>query len=250
MKLCGKHVAGRTRFEKYIKRRCLCEKDHAGSCSEFPFITHLESVAPRVAAKIKRDATKTTGAAWNSVDAGPNRIDRWAMLLSDAVLKDEFEIDLAAMKPSVQAKLREKAATYEDCMDVAAKLTWAAYQMKNAPDVPANVSTYLAARFGKMESSTTRCIVCRDFLDFGGFEGAKRGRALIETAHSNPRLHNADNVGFAHRECNIAQGGLSLSQFYDWIRSIIARVDAGVDADVDAPGSHAHAHSSTSVPKS
>lgn len=191
-----------------------------------------------MAAKVKRDATKTTGAAWKSEVAGPNRIDRWVMLLPNAELKSKFGIDLATMKPSVQAKLREKAATYEDCMDVAAKLTWSAYQMKNAPSAPTEIIRYLEGRFGPLNAGTTRCIVCRDFLDFNDFEGAQRGRALIETAHSNPRLHNPENVGFAHRECNIAQGGLSLAQFYDWIRAIIARVDAKVDADVDAPGSH------------
>jgi hypothetical protein len=56
------------------------------------------------------------------VDAGPNRIDRWVMLLPDADLL-KFGIDLTAMKPTVQSKLRDKAATYEDCMDVAAKPT-------------------------------------------------------------------------------------------------------------------------------
>ncbi len=245
MLLCKKPIAGRSRYEALIKRACCCEVDHIGPCQEYPYLAHLEQAAPRLAAKIKRDATKTTGAAWKSEVAGPNRIDRWVMLLPDADLKDSFGLDLAAMKPSVQAKLREKAATYEDCMDVAAKLTWAAYQMKEAPVAPEVVQAYLSARFGPMEAGTTRCIVCREFLNFRDFDGAQRGRALLETAHSNPRLHNPENVGFAHRECNIAQGGLSLSQFYDWIRAIIARVDAGKSADVDAPGSH----SSTSLPK-
>lgn len=244
MQLCKKLISGRSRFEKLIKRCCFREFGHTGPCDEYPYIHHLESTAPRVAAKIKRDATKTTGAAWKSIDAGPNRIDRWVMLLTDAELKKQFNIDLEAMKPTVQAKLREKAATYEDCMDVAAKLTWTVYHMKNAPDLPADVKAYFDARFGK--THPTRCIVCRDNLDFKSFDGAQRGRALIETAHSNPRMHNAENVGFAHRECNIAQGGLSLDQFYDWIRSMISRVDACVDADVEAPGSH----SSTSPQKS
>jgi hypothetical protein len=246
MEICKKPLPGRSRYEKLIKRCCYREKDHEGTCNEYPYLEHLEEVAPRVAAKIKRDATKTTGAAWKSVDAGPNRIDRWVMLMSDKDLKEQFEIDLTAMKPSVQAKLREKAATYEDCMDVAAKLTWSVYQMKNAPDMPAAIADYLTRRFEKMSVSSTRCIVCRDFLDFQCFESAQRGRALIETAHSNPRSHNAENVGFAHRECNIAQGGLSLEGFYDWIRGILKRVDEHVDADIEAPGSH----SSTSLPKS
>ena len=64
--------------------------------------------------------------------------------LSDRVLKEKFDIDLVAMGPAVQSKLREKAATYEDCMAVAAKLTWAAYQMRNAPKPPFEVAAYLS----------------------------------------------------------------------------------------------------------
>ena len=99
--------------------------------------------------------------------------------------------------------------------------------MRNAPKPPDEILNYLEGRFGEFKPDSTRCIVCRDHLDFADFEHAQRGRALIETAHANPRLHNPDNVGFAHRECNIAQGSLSLYEFYDWIRSIIARVDSG-----------------------
>jgi hypothetical protein len=245
MLICNAALVGRSRFEALIERRCTREKGHAGPHAEYPYLEHLDRVAPRVAAKIKRDATKTTGAAWKSDDAGPNRIDRWVMLLPSEELKAQFGIDMESMKPTVQAKLREKAATYDDCMEVAAKLTWSAYQLRNAPDAPPAIADYLAKRFGPLDLGSTRCIVCRDHLDFAFFEGAQRGRALIETAHSNPRLHNAENVGFAHRECNIAQGGLSLQQFYDWIRGILRRVDAHVDADVEAPGSH----SSTSLPK-
>lgn len=241
---CSKRIQGRSKFERHIERKCALKANHNGPCAEYPYLEHLEQVAPRVAAKIKRDSTKTTGAAWKSEVAGPNRIDRWAMLLSDKQLKKEYGIDLEAMKATVQSKLRDKAATYDNCMEVAAKLTWSAYQMLNAPQPPAEISTYLAGRFGAMEVGHARCIVCRKRLDFQDFEAAQRGRARIETAHSNPRLHNAENVGFAHRECNIAQGGLSLEEFYDWIRGIIARVEAHVDADVDAPGSQ----SSTSFP--
>jgi len=240
MKLCAKPLAGRSKFEAYISRSCFAASGHDGPCVEFPYLVQMTEVAPRVAAKIIRDSTKTTGAAWKSAVAGPNRMDRWGMLplLTDQVLKEQFGIDLVAMDPAVQAKLREKAATYEDCMAVAAKLTWTAYQMRNAPVPPANLSDYLTNRFSRLESGSTRCIICRDYLDFGDFEGARRGRALIETAHSSPRAHNPDNVGFAHRDCNIAQGGRSLAEFYSWIRSIIARVDDGVSSDVEAPVSH------------
>jgi hypothetical protein len=51
----------------------------------------------------------------------------------------------------------------------------------------------------------------------------KFGAAVIETCHKNPRVHNADNVGFAHRECNIAQGAKTLDEFYAWIEGILDR---------------------------
>ncbi|ATF20777.1 hypothetical protein PhaeoP129_04190 (plasmid) [Phaeobacter gallaeciensis] len=226
IELCYKPIVGRSRYEDLIKRRCYKPAGHTGKCEEFPYLAHLKQVAPRVEAKIKRDATKTTGAAWKSDDAGPNRIDRWVMLLPDDELHSRFGINIASMKPQVQAKLREKAATYEDCMEVAAKLALNVYQMRNAPPAPPEILQYLEARFDAFRPNSTRCIVCRDHLDFKLFENAQRGRAHIETAHANPRMHNPDNVGFAHRECNIAQGSLSLQDFYDWIRSIIARVDA------------------------
>lgn len=224
--LCFKPISGRSKYEDLISRRCYKPANHEGACEEYPYLTHLKNVAPRVEAKIKRDATKTTGAAWKSDVAGPNRIDRWVMLLPDAVLNDRFNINIAAMQPQVQAKLREKSASYEDCMEVAAKLALNVYGMPNAPEAPEEILTYLKDRFGDFEPNSTRCIVCRDHLSFELFEDAQRGRAHIETAHANPRLHNPDNVGFAHRECNIAQGSLGLQEFYAWIRSIIERVDS------------------------
>jgi len=236
VKLCEKPLFGRSRFEALIERKCFREHGHAGKCSEFPYLSDLAARYPRVEAKIKRDATKTTGAAWKSDDAGPNRIDRWAMLLSDKSLLENYSIDMAGMKPAVQAKLREKAATYDQCMDVAASLAWSTYQMKNAPAAPDDVKSYLEGRFGAFEDSRTKCIVCKGTLDFEDFARAQRGRAHIETAHANPRSHNAENVGFAHRECNIAQGGLTLSEFYKWIEGILERV-------------RLDSQSSTSVPK-
>ncbi|WP_140056101.1 hypothetical protein [Oceanibaculum nanhaiense] len=225
IELCGKPISGRSRYETLIERRCYRSAGHTGKCDEYPFLAHLLQIAPRVAAKVKRDATKTTGAAWKSDDAGPNRIDRWVMLLPDDVLKNEFGINIASMKPQVRAKLRDKAATYEDCMDVAAMLTLNVYEMTNAPIPPPEIRDYLIGRFERFEPNSTRCIVCLDYLDFISFDLAQRGRAHIETAHANPRMHSPSNVGFAHRECNIAQGSSSLSEFYDWMRSILARVD-------------------------
>ena len=69
---------------------------------------------------------------------GPNRIDRWVMLQDDATLL-QYGLKMKMLKPTVVSKLREKAATYEDCMNVAAKLTWFAYQMPDAPSCPKDI---------------------------------------------------------------------------------------------------------------
>jgi hypothetical protein len=165
----------------------------------------------------------TTGAAWKSEDAGPNRILRWMMLLSDDALL-QYDIRMQNLKPQVVAKLREKAADYDSCMRVARRLTWLVYQMPNAPMLSEDTRDYLESFYGSMNIHSTCCLVCRLPLSFDLFANARRGKADIETAHSNPRLHDDTNVGFAHRECNIAQGAKSLAEFYAWIESILERV--------------------------
>jgi len=224
MKLCNKNLPVRGKYKELAKKKCYVEHGHNEECKEFPYLADLEKHHPRVSNKIKRDATKTTGAAWKSKDAGPNRIDRWVMLQSDKTLL-RYGLNMKALKPTVVAKLREKAATYEDCMDVAAKLTWLTYQMPDAPTCRRDIKTYLEARFKKMTPGSTPCIVCKEPLSFSLFEHAKRGKAEIETAHSSAREHNQENVGFAHRECNIAQGNKSLDEFYEWIAGILKRTN-------------------------
>ncbi|MDP2882278.1 MAG: hypothetical protein Q8N89_11915 [Azonexus sp.] len=223
MDLCKKSLPVRGKYKDIAEKKCCREDGHEGECGEFSYLSDLSTTHPRVANKIKRDATKTTGAAWKSEDAGPNRIDRWVMLQSDEVLL-QYGLNMAALKPGVVAKLREKAATYDDCMEVAAKLTWLAYQMPDAPECPPTIKKYLESRFSPMVASATTCIVCKEPLSFSLFENAQRGKAEIETAHSNPREHNQTNVGFAHRECNIAQGNKTLEEFYEWISGILDRV--------------------------
>ncbi|MGI5868790.1 MAG: hypothetical protein ACOX9C_05025, partial [Kiritimatiellia bacterium] len=184
--------------------------------------------APKVAKKIERDAIMTTGASWKSKDAGPNRIRRWVMLLDDGALR-RIGLDMNKLKPVVVAKLREKAATYDDCMAVARKLTFQAYCMTNAPKAPEDIQNYLEAFFGPFQIGSTTCLVCREPLDFDLFSEARRGKAEVETSHSNPRLHTPDNVGFAHRACNIAQGNKTLDDFYTWIAEILRRVGYAVE---------------------
>ena len=223
LELCLQKIPSRSKFDDVQPHLCQREKGHSGSHDEFPFLRELKASHPSVANKIKRDATMTTGAAWKSEEAGPNRILRWVMLLSDKELL-RYGIRMKDLKPQVAAKLREKAAPYDACMEVAKKLTWLAYQMSDAPVPTAQTATYLEAHFGTMRPHSTTCLVCRAPLSFNLFLKAVRGKAEIETGHKNPREHNAENVGFAHRECNIAQGAKTLPEFYRWIAEILERV--------------------------
>lgn len=226
IKLCREALSSRSAYGSVQPRLCQLPKGHSGKHSEFHYLDHLRMVQKSVAEKIKRDSTMTTGAAWKSEEAGPNRILRWVMLLPDAELA-RYNIRMDKLKPQVVAKLREKAATYDDCMSVAKKLTWLVYQMENAPKPPKEIKDYLEDYFGEMKPGSTACIICRERINFSLFSKAQRGKAEIETGHISPREHNAENVGFAHRECNIAQGNKTVLEFYKWIREIIGRVDAG-----------------------
>jgi hypothetical protein len=230
IELCLERVSSRSAYNAIQPRYCQCGKGHSGPHDEFPYLRELARAHPLVANKIKRDATMTTGAAWKSAEAGPNRILRWVMLLPDEALKS-YGINMAALKPQVVGKLREKAATYDDCMSVARKLTWLVHGMSGAPALSSEVRSYLEAHFGIIEAGATCCIVCRESLSFDLFAKAMRGRAEIETGHLNPRRHNAHNVGFAHRECNIAQGSKTLPEFYRWIETILIRVCTGQGHD-------------------
>lgn len=224
MDFCNKPISSHSKYSEIAQPRCHCMSGHTGECEEFPFLSHLRNVNKQLAEKIKRDATMTTGAAWKSADAGPNRILRWVMELSDEQLLN-YGIDMSMLKPGIVAKLREKAADYDSCIQVAAKLTWLAYQMQNAPEPPPDIKAYLEELFGPIIAGSTVCVICKLPLDYNLFSSAARGKAAIETCHKNPRIHNAENVGFGHRECNIAQGAKTLSEFYSWIGDILSRVD-------------------------
>lgn len=221
MKYCHKTIVGRSKYEALQSKKCHLPSNHIGKCQEFPFLNHLRANHKRIADKIKRDATMTTGAAWKSEDAGPNRILRWVMLESDEKLL-EYGIDMTKLKNGVVAKLREKSASYDACIQVAIKLTWLVYQMEGASECPKHIKIYLENHFGKMNNLTV-CVICLDKIPFDLFHAAKRGKAHLETCHLNPRLHDSSNVGFGHRECNIAQGNKSLNEFYDWITGILKR---------------------------
>jgi hypothetical protein len=222
--LCLAVIPSRSRFDALQPRLCQLPSDHDGKHSEFPFLKHLLKSHPAVAKKIVRDSIMTTGAAWKSEEAGPNRILRWVMLLPDETLL-EYGINMNNLKPQVVAKLRDKAATYEECIQVAKRLTWTAYQMPGSPEPDAFTKDYLEDHFSTMIPGSTSCLICLEPLPFTLFSGAARGKAAIETGHMNPRHHDATNVGFVHRECNIAQGNKTLQEFYDWIAAILERAN-------------------------
>lgn len=223
MNLCAKALKRvKSKYDPIDLHRCFLEAGHTGKCEEFPYLRQLGSISPKVAKKIIRDATMTTGAAWKSEDAGPNRISRWVMLLSDGELA-QVGINIAKLKPIVVAKLRDKAATYDQCMEVAMGLTRSVYGMTNAPAASDEVSAYFQELLLPIVPNSTVCLICKGPLDFADFALARRGKAELETAHATARSHNAQNAGFAHRVCNIAQGDRSLSDFYNWIRDILQR---------------------------
>lgn len=224
--LCRKKIKTASKFADSADRKCHRLKHHDGKCVELPFLQHLELKNKPVAKKIKRDAMMTTGAAWKSEEAGPNRILRWVMLESNEKLK-KYGIDMKKLRPQVVGKLREKAADYDSCIQVAMWLTFIAYQMDGAPVPTEDIREYLESLFGEMRPGSTTCTVCLLPLSFKLFAEARRGKAPVESCHKDPRKHLPGNVGFAHRECNIAQGPKTLSEFYRWIEEILRRVKAG-----------------------
>jgi hypothetical protein len=204
--------------------RCYLEAGHSGPHRDDFHLSHLRATHPKVAEKIDRDATMTTGAPWKSEKAGPNRILRWALLRSNEELQ-RMGLDLAGLEPGVIRKLKGKAATYDVCMAVSRQLAHSLYSMTNAPRPPDAIQSYLETAVGAaITFDSTRCLICRDLLDFNLFKEARRGRGEIETAHADPRKHTPANVGFAHRACNIAQGEKTLDEFYSWIAGILDRV--------------------------
>ncbi|MBT3383382.1 MAG: hypothetical protein HN778_05620 [Prolixibacteraceae bacterium] len=145
------------------------------------------------------------------------------MLESDESLA-KYGINMDELKDGVKAKLKDKAADYDSCIQVSIKLSWLVYQMEGAPECPADIKDYLESHCGKMGSNTL-CSICLEEIPFELFHTAQRGKANIETCHLNPRLHDSENVGFGHRECNITQGNKTLEEFYEWISSILNRLN-------------------------
>ncbi|MGB1766386.1 MAG: hypothetical protein ACPHJE_03285, partial [Poseidonia sp.] len=77
--LCLNIIPARSRSWPAPVKRCSRPAGHDGRCDEVYFLHHLRSLGGlhrQVAEKINRDSFNTTGAAWGSDDAGPNRMPR------------------------------------------------------------------------------------------------------------------------------------------------------------------------------
>ncbi len=109
------------------------------------------------------------------------------MLLTDSELL-ALGIKMTALKPWVVDKLRQKAATYEDCMSSARYLAWSAYAMEGAPDANPEAKEYLEAHFGPIKKGATGCLVCRAPLQFDLFikpEGGKQKSKQLMQTHAS-----------------------------------------------------------------
>jgi len=196
------------------KRRCCLPAGHEGRHTDMPFLLHLKKTHKKVADKLERDALNTRGAPWpknlRGVQKRRNRQPHWTLKLGDQLYPKHY-------------------ADYKTCLAVARRMTYYVYCMPDAPSCSDDIAKYLEQ---KPKLGTYVCPICLLPISFKDFEKAKQSKAEIETAHLDPSatyIHTPDNVCLAHRECNIAQGDRSISDFLDWIDGILRRHDAKKD---------------------
>ena len=191
------------------KRTCHLELQHEQSRhTDMPFLLDLKKHHKKVGDKIERDSLNTRGAPWpknlSGVQKRRNRQPHWTLKEGDQLYPQHY-------------------ADYETCLEVAKRMTYYVYCMHGAPTCPDEIVKYLEQ---KPEEDTYLCPICLLPVDFRDFEKAKQSKALIETAHLDPQaeyIHTPDNVCFAHRTCNIAQGDRSIPDFLNWMDGILKR---------------------------
>lgn len=207
--VCGR-VFGRTKgVRNPIKRKCVLPKGHKGRHSDLPPLDFLKSIkyTRKAADKARRDAENTKGVAWPTVADDADKS-------SDSRKNREARWDIEPTHPYF--------ATYETCLEVARRLTLYIFEMKDAPDCPPEMIKYLE-RVPKRGSYV--CPICGEPVTIEQINMAEVSKAVIETAHRVPFTrggkHEPDNVFLGHRECNIAQGNQTISEFCEWIASIL-----------------------------
>lgn len=193
-----------------IMRKCRLEKGHLNRHTDMPFLIDLKKNHQKVAEKIERDSLNTRGAPWGVNKDGEqcrrNRQPHWTLKEGDQLYPKHY-------------------ADYETCIKVAERLTYYVYCMEEAPDCPENIAKYFERRPVK---NTYRCPICLLPIKFEDFELARQSKAVIETAHLDPQeifIHTPENVCFAHRTCNIAQGEKNVKDFMKWIDGILERYE-------------------------
>lgn len=211
LEYCNKII----RLDSQAKFRCKKEKGHTGRCQPTPFLNHFKEYNNaeygKVAQKIEQDAYHTRG---NKTRPFKNRSFRWDTPVENPKEhKDEENLGIP----------KKEYASQEECFQVAQKLTKLAYEMAGAPKCPPEIEKRLDK---KPIPNNARCPICKGFLDINDFKKAEWGKALIEMCHIYPLgedkiMHNYENIGWAHRHCNIAQQERSIPEFLKWISKIL-----------------------------
>lgn len=208
--------------------RCSKLHGHDGRCSERHFLDHLKGLGglhKKIAAKIERDSFNTTGAAWNTGVAGPNRMPRHVAnlprdALNRALVANNYPTLDMLRNPE---KITDKGASRDECLRVAIQLTREAYAMENAPEMPQELVDYFAS-ISFRRTHEGRCLICHAPIDYNQFAEARVGTSTIQTVHSDPRVHTPGNASFGHKQCNVAQGDRTLEEYYDWMEEVLRSV--------------------------
>ncbi len=210
-----------TSYCNKIKRKsaknfeCKLANGHTGKCNSFPFLAHLKTTNSKIAKKIEQDAYHTRG---NKTKPFKNRSFRWDNPISNN--------QASTMKTQKNKGIPKKEyATQEECFKVAQKLTRLVYEMENAPECPDEIKPYLDQVPDKVNNPCI-CPLCKEKLDIHSFGESQWGQAVIELWHTKPLNettfeHNANNIAWGHRACNIAQNDKTLSETLDWFEEIL-----------------------------
>jgi hypothetical protein len=222
MKFCSKKI------KTTSKILCKLEENHKGKCNAHPYLQGLEldiknssasdkdkKLFKKIVDKIKQDSYNTRG---NTTKPFKNRSFRWDTPIS----KDEA----LKMKKSKSTGIPKKEfATEVECYKVAQKLTRLIYEMKNAPKCPENIIPFLDKTPDPIKNPCI-CPLCKEKLNINDFLDSIQGQAKLELWHLEPLTenvskHNAQNISWGHRECNVAQGDRSTNETLEWMKKII-----------------------------
>ncbi len=213
MEFCNKILRSGT----LSNMECKLEKDHHGICDSYPFLKHLILIQKKLSDKIKQDAYHTRG---NKTKPFKNRSVRWDRPISQEEAKNlKNENDLGIPK--------KEHSSQEECFKVARKITRLIYEMDDAPVCPPEIQKYLDQEPDKKDNPCI-CPLCLEKIKISDFKENVWGMAKIELWHITPLSdntpnHDADNLGWGHRTCNIAQQERTTDETIDWMESLVKK---------------------------